>query len=382
MHTTYSDSKPHYDILDGLRGVAALMVVVYHCFECFPPDTWIIGHGYLAVDFFFILSGFVLGYAYDDRWKCKDASRLTFGGFVKRRLVRLHPMVLFGVVVGVVTFLIQGSEKWDGSHTAISAVMVAMLLNLFLIPERTGGVGEVRGNGEMYPLNGPHWSLFFEYIGNVIYALFLRRLPKRWLTLFTALVVLPAYVFLLVADAEGYGNIGVGWTLDGLNFPGGLVRMLLPFCIGNILSRDFKPMRIRGAFWKCSLLTVVLLAMPAIGGTFHGYSLNCIYEALCVMALFPLIVYMAASGTKENGASARICGFLGDISYPLYAVHYPTMYLFYAYIGFPETFRTPAQTWPWMVLLLAGNVALAYLAFRFYDRPLRQWLTKKFIKTI
>ena len=96
-----NDSRPHYDILDGLRGVAALIVIVYHVFELLPGTP--VPHGYLAVDFFFILSGFVIGYAYDGRW-----DKMTTGGFFKRRLIRLHPMVVMGAVIGAITFLLQG----------------------------------------------------------------------------------------------------------------------------------------------------------------------------------------------------------------------------------------------------------------------------------
>ena len=96
--TTYLASKPHYEILDGLRGVAAVMVVIFHLFEAHAGGshlTQIINHGYLAVDFFFMLSGFVIGYAYDDRW-----NRMTVGTFFKRRIIRLHPMVIMGSIVG------------------------------------------------------------------------------------------------------------------------------------------------------------------------------------------------------------------------------------------------------------------------------------------
>lgn len=110
----FTDSKPHYDLLDGLRGVAALLVVWYHVFEgyAFAGGTTIesINHGYLAVDFFFILSGFVIGYAYDDRW----SKTLTMKDFFKRRLIRLHPMVIMGAVLGVISFLIQGSVNGTG----------------------------------------------------------------------------------------------------------------------------------------------------------------------------------------------------------------------------------------------------------------------------
>ena len=182
--TALLDTKPHYDLLDGLRGVAAVLVVWYHIFEAFAtsPIDQRFNHGYLAVDFFFILSGFVIGYAYDDRWKVMKTK-----DFFKRRLIRLHPMVVLGAVLGAITFYIQGSEKWDGTPVSMSMVMLAMLMGLFLIPAVPGTGPEVRGNGEMYPLNGPSWSLFFEYIGNILYALFLRRLPTKVLTVLVGL---------------------------------------------------------------------------------------------------------------------------------------------------------------------------------------------------
>ena len=97
----YLASKPRYEILDGLRGVAALLIVAYHLFETYStgPAGQIINHGYLAVDFFFVLSGFVIGYAYDDRW-----DRMTVWSFFKRRVIRLHPMVVYGCAFGALMF--------------------------------------------------------------------------------------------------------------------------------------------------------------------------------------------------------------------------------------------------------------------------------------
>ena len=258
----FADSKPHYELLDGLRGVAALVVMWYHVFEGFAtsPIDQGFNHGYLAVDFFFILSGFVIGYAYDDRWK----KTLTTREFFKRRLIRLHPMVIMGVVLGAITYFVQGSERWDGSHVATSMVMLAMLLNLFLIPMAPGAAADVRGNSEMYPLNGPNWSLFFEYIGNILYALFIRRLSTRWLAVLVALAGagLAGYA---IGNGSGYGHLGVGWSLAGTNFPGGMLRLLFAFSAGLLMSRVFKPVHIRGAFWLCSLAVVVLLCMPHVG---------------------------------------------------------------------------------------------------------------------
>lgn len=126
--SAFADSKPHYAILDGLRGVAALVVIWYHVFEGFAtsPLDQKFNHGYLAVDFFFILSGFVVGYAYDDRWKGRPGNASGVRGgmrirdFLKRRLIRLHPMVVLGSVLGAVTFLIQGSVQWNGAHVPFS----------------------------------------------------------------------------------------------------------------------------------------------------------------------------------------------------------------------------------------------------------------------
>ena len=192
--SVFTDTKAHYHILDGLRGVAALIVVWYHIFEgyAFAGGTHIetLNHGYLAVDFFFILSGFVIAYAYDDRWK----KNLTNKEFFKRRLIRLQPMVVMGAVLGAITFMMQGSVQWDGTKIGLSMVMLSMLCTMFFIPAIPGAHYDVRGNGEMFPLNGPSWSLFFEYIGNILYALFIRRLSNKALT--TLVVVMGIALFL------------------------------------------------------------------------------------------------------------------------------------------------------------------------------------------
>ena len=373
----FADSKKHYEILDGLRGVAALLVVFYHIFEglSFAAGGTVIttiNHGYLAVDFFFILSGFVIGYAYDDRW----GRTMTLGGFFKRRLIRLHPMIVMGVVLGAVTYLLQGSVQWDGTRMPLSMVMLAMLLALFMIPAVPGAPNDVRGNGEMFPLNGPSWSLFFEYIGNILYGLFIHRLSTRVLRLLVVLLGIGLAWFALF-DVVGYGMIGVGWTLDDWNFFGGLLRMLFPFTLGMLLSRNFRPVRVRGAFWICSLVLLVLFCVPYIEGK-AGVSLNGLYEVFCIFLVFPFLVRLGASGSLTDGVSTRVCKFMGDISFPLYAVHYPIMYLFYAWL-IDNQHYTFAEVWPQALGVFVGNVLLAYLCLKLYDEPVRRWLARRFL---
>lgn len=374
--TVFADTKPHYHLLDGLRGVAALMVIWYHVFEgyAFAGGTTIdtFNHGYLAVDFFFILSGFVIGYAYDDRW----GKNFTMKDFIKRRLIRLHPMVIMGAVVGTITFYIQGSVQWDGTHIGISMVMLSLLCTIFFIPAMPGVGYEVRGNGEMFPLNGPCWSLFFEYIGNILYALFIRRLSNKALTIVVVLLGVALASF-AIFNVSGYGNIGVGWTLDGVNFIGGLLRMLFPFSMGMLLSRNFKPMKLRGAFWICTLVMIALFAVPYLEGT-ESICTNGIYEAFCIIIAFPILLWIGASGTTTDKKSTQICKFLGDISYPIYVIHYPFMYLFYAWLIKNQLF-TLGETWQVALCVYAWNILFAYLCLKLYDEPVRKYLAKRFL---
>lgn len=373
----FADTKPHYELPDGLRGVAALLVVFYHIFEglSFAAGGTLIttiNHGYLAVDFFFILSGFVIGYAYDDRL----GKTMSLGNFFKRRLIRLHPMIVMGAVIGAITFCIQGSVQWDGTKIATSMVMLALLCAMFFIPAVPGVRYEVRGNGEMFPLNGPSWSLFFEYIGNILYALFIHQLSKKALAVLVGILGVFLAWFALF-DVSSYGMIGVGWTLDSVNFLGGSLRMLFPFTMGMLLSRHFRPMQIRGAFWICSVVLLLLFCVPYIESN-GPISLNGLFEAICILFVFPILVWIGASGKTTDKRSTQICKFLGDISFPLYAVHYPLMYLFYAWL-IDNKLYTFGEVWPTALMVYIGSILLAYLCLKCYDEPVRRWLTKKFM---
>lgn len=470
---SFRDTKPHYLLLDALRGVVALMVVWYHFFEgfAFASGTAIttFAHGHLGVDFFFMLSGFVISYAYDDRWQVrgrmdagdganvrnrtagngtkgssqttagngtKGSSRtavtqtmsqrslLTLGDFFKRRMIRLHPMLVLGTLIGAVTFLMQGGIQWDGTVVAFRWVVVAMLLGALLIPAYPGAGYDVRGNGEMYSLNGPSWSLFFEYIGNLLYALFIRRFSNRLLLIWVVVTGLLWGVFVLT-DVSGYDMLGVGWTLDGLNFVGGFLRMIFPFSLGMYLSRmyqscTFKPVRVKYTLVLATLVLFALFSLPYWGkmAGWEIFSLNSLYEWACVVLVFPGILWLAASDasqsqtlqpqtlqpqtlqpqtpqpqtpqpqtlqsqtlqpqTPQSLRTSRIYKFLGDISYPLYIVHYPVMYLFYAWLIKHQLYSLSAA-WPAVILVYVFVIALAYACLKWYDEPVRHWLMRSLV---
>ena len=377
----FADTKPHYELLDGLRGVAAILVLFYHIFEGFSfaevtngdgdGIIRVLNHGHIAVDFFFILSGFVISYAYDDRWK-----KMSTWQFFKRRLIRLHPMLVMGAIIGTMAFAIVGFEKWDGTTAPMGWVMTAMLLTMFMIPAVPGVPYEVRGNGEMFPLNGPAWSLFFEYIGNILYALIIRRLSTKMLAILTVIMgCLHAWFF--VGNISGYDMVGVGWTIDEINFWGGLVRMLFPFTMGMLLARTFKPRKIKGAFWICSIMLIALFSVPYIPSE-GNISTNSLYEVVCIATIFPFIVWVGACGIS-SGKTAKINRQLGEISYPLYIVHYPIMYIFYAWL-IEKKYYTLQDCWEVALLVVVSSILLAFICLKLYDEPVRRWLSRKFIK--
>ena len=366
-------NKPRYDILDGLRGVAAIMILFYHVFsdaKSFLTEKTAdeFFHCFLGVDFFFILSGFVMGYAYDSRWK----DGMTLGSFIRRRLIRLHPMVVMGVLIGVVAFIIQGCTKWDGTEVTMQAFMLYTLLGLFLLPSPTSI--EVRGNTEAFPLNGPHWSLFFEYIGSLLYGLMLHKMSTKWLRVWVACSIISIAGFALLTED---GGIAYGWSSEPMNLWGGALRMLYAYPMGLLMARVFRerqPKPVKGhMFLLCSMGLVLLLGIPFMGNK----DAETIYQLVCIFSFFPTIIWYGARGIV-TGWRQRAVSFLGRLSYPLYAVHFPFVYLFITWVersGY--TYTGLSQPWGAALVTIAASVLTAILCLLLYDEPLRKRLSNK-----
>lgn len=366
MNNNQLATKPHYPILDGLRGVAAIIVVTFHL--CEPLSTSnldkIVNHGYLAVDFFFLLSGFVIGYAYDDRW-----SKMTVGSFFKRRIVRLQPMVILGMTMGAIGFYFTDSTLWPLIHTVpVWKMLLVTLIGYTILPIPLSL--DIRGWEEMHPMNSVGWSLFFEYIANILYAIGIRKFSKTALSILVFIAAIGlAYLAITNGDVSG------GWTLNVPQVTIGFTRTIYPFFAGLLMSRMIKPAQTKNAFLWCSLLLAVILYMPRIGGANHLW-MNGIYESVCIILVFPIIVYLGASGVLKTQRENKICKFLGDISYPLYMVHYPLVYFYVAWVSNHKG-TTIVQAWPYALLILVGAIILAYAALKWYDEPVRKWLRRK-----
>jgi peptidoglycan/LPS O-acetylase OafA/YrhL len=369
MKPELTSTKPHYAILDGLRGVAALMVVAFHIFEANATShlDQVINHGYLAVDFFFLLSGFVIGYAYDDRWY-----KMSTKEFLLRRLVRLQPMVIMGMIVGAIGFYFQDSILWPNIHDVpVWKTILVTFIGFTMIPLPLSM--DIRGWTEMYPLNGPAWSLFYEYIVNILYGIGIRKLSNKALGVW---VFLAATALVHFAVTSPGGDLIGGWSLEPVQMRTGITRVLFPFFAGLLLSRTVQLSKIQNAFLLCSVLVIVVLSIPRIGGSEHLW-MNGLYDSLSIILIFPLIVYLGASGEVKGKYGSLICKFFGDISYPLYITHYPIIYIYTAWVA---SNKVPlSKAWPTGIVVFLSCITLSYACLKLYDEPVRKWLTRKLL---
>ena len=396
-NNVYLASKPRYEILDGLRGVAAMLVVAYHLFETYyhgAPDQPI-NHGYLAVDFFFVLSGFVIGYAYDDRWERQRVGDGTSGikmstwSFFKRRLIRLHPMVIFGTLFGALMFYFGSCTDFPLiNQTPWYMVLLVMFWCFTMIP--LPNTMDIRGWAETNPLNGPAWSLQWEYIANILYALVIRRLSKVALAICVAVFAVMTVILCLNIDVTGflearnwasYTVVG-GWSTTPDQLQVGLTRLLYPFFCGLLVSRMGKLIKVKAGFWWCSLMIVVLFCMPWMGIGTEGEArwTNGLYEAICILVCFPLIVAMGAGSSVIGSKSSAINKFLGEISYPIYITHYPLIYMQMSWADSHKD--VPLGTHIFVgVCIFVLSILVAYGAYRLYDLPVREWLKHKLFRS-
>ena len=366
-----SKSKPHYEILDGLRGVAAILVVLFHLLEVYAHGDFtkqIINHGYLAVDFFFMLSGFVISYAYDDRWNV-----MTVKDFFIRRVIRLQPMIIFGMVIGAILYYFQDSVGmgWDIKDVPVWKMLLVMFIGCTLFP--VGKSLDIRGWSEMHPLNGAAWSLFYEYVANIIYGLFLRRVSKVVLSL---LVLIAAGATIHYALTNPNGNFIGGWSIDATQLRIGFTRLTFPFLAGMLLAKVARLIEVKQAFLICSILLVVLFSVPHLGSMDQKW-INGLYECFCLIVMFPFIVWLGAGGKIESAFGKKICKFLGDISYPLYITHLPFVLIYMAWV---TDNNLTLEQGSWMgALVFVVVIIVAYASMKFYDIPIREFLRKKFI---
>ena len=350
-------TKRHYEILDGLRGVAALSVVTFHFMEWAYTDYSknFIAHGFLAVDFFFCLSGFVIAYAYDDR-----IAKMGVIEFFKSRLIRLHPLIILGSVLGLLAFLF---DPFGGHPELYSTgkIILAFICSVLLIPFPV-----IADRGfNLFGFNAPSWSLFWEYIANIIYAFVLYKISRGYLLLLT---ILAAAGICFVCYRSG--NLLGGWS--GPTFWDGSARVSYSFLAGLLIYRSTWIIKNKLGFIGMSLLLFLAFVMP--------YSKwNWLSEPFVVLFYFPFLIALGAGANLANGLK-KLCVFLGKISYPLYMTHYAVLWMFGNYY---TSHKPGAMQLTWIIIAgLIGLVGAAWLVMIIYDIPVRKYLIDKRIERL
>ncbi len=338
----------HYPVLDGLRGIAALAVVGYHVALYFQLP-YLPFHAYLAVDFFFMLSGYVISFAYDRRL----ARIMDFRGFILVRAIRLYPLAVLGVGMGTVALLL-GSRFGDG--ISMKAVLEAGGANALLLP--TTALLNFRLLA--FPTDSPLWSLAFEVWINLLYGLFFRLMNRQVLT-----SILIAGALCLVWAALSNNSLNIGFFFNNLYL--GAVRVVFPFVGGVLIHRVLAG---RGGRLRLAHAMFLPLILVLIGPSFNSG----VYDAAAVLIAFPTILYVATLAPAAP-ALERLWSALGAISYPLYALHFPLVVVVSNVVHkqhWQGTKLYAASIGTYVIALL-----LATLALHLYDTPVRRLLTRR-----
>ena len=339
-----TSSHGRFAVMDGLRGIAALAVVLLHSFL----SRGLVPNGQLAVDFFFILSGFVIAYSYEP--KLQTAMNST--EFLLSRFIRLYPMVFMGAVGGVIIALIHNKTNLADAYP-LQSIFASGGLSLAVLPYLGSAI-----SNKAFSFNPPLWSLFFEVVANLVYIATWRRLS------------VPVLAVLTLAGIVGvvyFGPLGGG---SKETIVAGLPRVVAGFFGGVLLFRlrvqGLLP-KIRANIFVLGAVILVIFCLPYdIGG------------AAYIPAFVILWLVVVGAVNARPSRSDRVSEFLGDVSYPVYLVHWLTLYVF-TFIGAKIGLKGNLYT----VIALIHFAAIPFIGFavgHFYEKPVRQLLKKKLLK--
>lgn len=332
-----------YVTLDGMRGVAALAVAAYHLNDTLAPN------GYLAVDFFFALSGFVLAIAYTNRLRA-DTSVLRF---LQARIVRLYPLFLAGIALGAAHRL-QLLARGGGSDLGISGLAHATFFGALMLPDPF--------HSFLYPINEVFWSIFAEILVNIAFAVFLIRIPARALRVAT---LASGAILCLASYRIGSANGGAQWDTADV----GLIRTVFSFCVGMVVANmtvgGIRPNSTSSVLFIACLLAPILMTVDAEN--------QILLDLFAIIAIFPIIIFFG-SRVEPPTWLTRPFVFLGDISYALYASHWPIAVMTIAVVK-----RLDISYLTALPFYLATTVSVAFALTRFWDVPIRSYINRKLL---
>jgi peptidoglycan/LPS O-acetylase OafA/YrhL len=344
-----SSNSRIFHTLDALRGLAAVGVVMFHADAFFAPVQ--APGGYLGVDLFFMMSGFVIARAYDERFR----AGMSAWEFMRIRLTRLYPLYLLGTMLGVLVAL-AGFHGNNSSHWTGPTISLMVLFSIVVFPNLTGYQDDL-----LFPFNIPCWSLFMEIVVNLAFGILWKQLSARRL-----IVIAGCSGFGLLCFLSAMGNMPDGGSAHKL-LPG-VIRTIFGFSVGVLIAR-------RSGVLAPQKNTVLFLSICLAFATIvAGAPINRVYwDALSALLLFPIFVYVAA--LVDPPAWLRpAAAFLGLTSYAVYALHYPLVAVA------NSIFRSKLAAMPSPFYagfsLMAALLFGCWLVDKYCDFPVRRMLSK------
>ena len=343
-----------FQTLDGLRGVGAFLVVMRHVPAFFGPIR--VPESFLAVDLFYLVSGFVVAHAYGARLKAGG----FFIDFMKTRIIRLYPLYGFGLALGIVVATVavisDPAGWWNPVRLTEAIATGALMIPLF------PGLG---ANGSS--LDGPTWTLLPELIANMIYAAAI-----RFMTTGVLLAIIAVCGAGLVFAEFHYGTLDVGF--NPTDFWAALARVGFSFFAGVLLFRFFGDRKQDSelAAWACvAVLTVLLGFSPA-------EDLTPWFELGVVMVVFPALLVIAGR-FEPSARTGRVFAYVGLVSYGVYILHQPMGNL--ARIALSHRIQVPGDARGLIAgaLFLAAVTGLSGWLDNHFDGPLRKVLRARFL---
>ena len=327
--------------LDAMRGVAAVSVMLYH-FSPFLSADIILPGAYLAVDLFFVLSGFVICHAYH----AKLQAGMGVSRFCAVRLIRLYPLYIAATTLGLLYIVARTAllhQAWAGSVPTLQT----LVLSILFLPNPSDHVG-LTG---LFPFDLAAWSLFFELAVNLAYAVSVGWLTTRRLV--------------FIAGMTRRTLLGGGFRVV-FSFTAGV--LIYRFRLASPAARIKVPFALEGLLL---FLIAIFLVHPT--GLWAGP-----FDLLCIVVAFPVAILVGSR--IEPALTPRFSALLGYLSYPVYVLHTPIA-LIVAGIWKVSAASDPTAAMPLSGGMMVVAVLLgSYCLTRWYDVPLRAWLTTRLLK--
>ena len=347
--------KKTFSVLDGMRGIAAIYVLIIHTGSFWESLNF--PHSYLAVDLFFLLSGFVIAHAYENKL---DNGQLSIKNFILIRLIRLYPMYFLSVIFAATMFIFQYLSGQYGVALNGYHVVKLIAFSLLFLPTYLPNVIY------LFPLNIPYWSIFYELIINVVYVFTRKKLTN--IVLLTLVLLLSSLLALMVYFR---GDISAGLTCRLTSIASALVRSSFGIFLGIYLFRVNEQLLINfnTSSWVIVLLTALTLMTPNLG------AVNGLFDLFTVTVIFPLLILVGVS-SKHGTDSELIFKKLGVVSYPIYLLHIPVSSIIYLYAGSMVKAYAPFSG----VGLVIAMIILSLCAEKYLDAPVRRFLKLRYVK--